>query len=330
MTTKNNRKYDVVVFGATSSVGVEIVKLLAAKSQISWAIAGRSVKPLEAIAANAAKISGGSPPDIIIADVKDTTGLIAMAEVTTVLLTSVGPYAKFGEPVIEACITAKTDYVDITGEVPWVDKMKKKHGAAAKAAGVRILSFCGYDSIPSEFGVFLAAKELKENGGASFVESFHEIQGGGFPTGTVETIILGVSESFRKLTGKGRARTEKPAWVNNEGLVPDSEKKALSRSMPGLLNILSWSSQAKVFTPCHFMAAINTPVVHGTAGNLGYGGFTYSERLLLTKLKYYQSPLTLFGLIPALLTLFFIHVSWPVYCDWSTPTNQQNIQPCSC
>ena len=60
--------------------------------------------------------------------------------------------------MIEACIAEACHYADITGEVPWVSKMKQKHGAAAKAAGVHILSLCGYDSIPSELGVYLAAQ----------------------------------------------------------------------------------------------------------------------------------------------------------------------------
>ena len=93
-----SRAYDIVVFGATSSVGVEIVKLMALKkNESSWAIAGRRAAPLAEIAAGAAKISGGTAPDVILADVKDPATLRAMAKQTKVILTTVGPYAKFGE-----------------------------------------------------------------------------------------------------------------------------------------------------------------------------------------------------------------------------------------
>ena len=93
-----SRAYDVVVFGATSSVGVEIVKLMTLKKKgTQWAIAGRRAAPLAEIAADAAKISGGPAPEVILADVKDPATLRAMAKQTKVILTTVGPYAKFGE-----------------------------------------------------------------------------------------------------------------------------------------------------------------------------------------------------------------------------------------
>ena len=88
--------------------------------------------------------------------------------------------------MIEACIAEGTHYADITGEVPWVSKMKKIYSSRAKAAGVQIVSLCGYDSIPSELGVYLAAQALKPYGGPKLAESFHNMSGGGFPAGTVE------------------------------------------------------------------------------------------------------------------------------------------------
>lgn len=301
-----NRKYDIVVFGATSSVGVEIVKYLAHNSPCTWCIAGRRAKPLEAIAANAAKISGTSPPDILIADVSDGSSLEAMALKCKVVLTTVGPYAKFGEGVIEACISSGTNYVDITGEVPWVSKMKQKYQGAANKAGIHVLSFCGYDSIPSELGVYLAGSELTSNGGLAKAESFHFGAGGGFPAGTVETIILGVSQGRDKILAMC---TKKPKIVKKregegEGVVPASEQAAVKRSFPSPFSLVQWSSAIKAFTPVGFMSAINTPVVHGAAAKLGYGGLHYSERFLMADLSIYQSPLTLFGLIPSLMTLF--------------------------
>lgn len=301
------RKFDIVVFGATSSVGVEVVKYLAAHAgSFRWCIAGRSAKALEPIARETAMRAGCPAPDIVIADVGDPATLRAMAKQASVVLTTVGPYTKFGEPVIEACIAEGTDYADITGETPWVNKMKKKHGAAATKAGVRILSFCGYDCIPSELSVYLAAKELKSYGGPALVESFHCIAGGGLPAGTVETILHGVAEGFQSVKDKvmgGKRQIQKLDWTDNPGIVPASEKEAFLRSMPSLWSIVSWSSQAKAFTPVHFMAPVNTYVVHSSASALGYGGLRYNERLTFAALKWHQSFFTMFGLLPTVVSL---------------------------
>ena len=142
--------------------------------------------------------------------------------------------------------------------------------------------------------------------------------GGGFPAGTVETICLGVEQAKKQalavlglsfLLGgtkptKTKAVNENPAWSTNEGFVPASEEAALARSSPSAFNILQWSPQIKAITPIHFMAPINTHVVHASAAEFGYGGLVYSERLTTVGAWLYTSIWTLYGLIPSMLTLF--------------------------
>ena len=141
--------------------------------------------------------------------------------------------------------------------------------------------------------------------------------GGGFPAGTVETICLGVELAKKQalallglsflLGGKdtkpAKTAGEKPAWSTNEGFVPASEEAALARSSPSAFNVVQWSPQVKAVTPIHFMAPINTSVVHASAAAFGYGGLVYSERLTSTGLWIYTSIWTLYGLIPSVLTL---------------------------
>ena len=141
--TEPPRMHDLVVWGATGYTG-RLVALAAAKelSGRSWAIAGRSRERLEAIRVEIIA-TGGHPPEIVVADLKNATSMRAMTGTARVVLTTVGPYDHFGEPLIEACIATGTHVADITGEVPWVRRMRSKYEGAASEDGVRIISMCG-------------------------------------------------------------------------------------------------------------------------------------------------------------------------------------------
>ena len=86
------------------------------------------------------------------ADSSDDVSLRAMAESTRVVVTTVGPYLQFGEPLVAACAAAGTDYVDLTGEPEFVDRMYLEHHDRAVASGARIVHACGFDSIPHDIG----------------------------------------------------------------------------------------------------------------------------------------------------------------------------------
>jgi saccharopine dehydrogenase (NAD+, L-glutamate forming) len=154
-----DRPHDIVVFGATGFTGQLVVRHLAraAPAGVRWAIAGRSLDKL----AQVAKDAGVDVPMLRV-DVADPASLLSMARATHVVLTTVGPYAEYGEPLVRACVDAGTDYVDITGEPEFVEQIQEKHHAAAAAKGLRIVSCCGFDSIPHDLGAFFTVQHFSE------------------------------------------------------------------------------------------------------------------------------------------------------------------------
>ncbi|MEL6259012.1 MAG: saccharopine dehydrogenase NADP-binding domain-containing protein, partial [Pseudomonadota bacterium] len=147
-------EYDVVIYGATGFTGRLVVEYMAdrypAGSGVSWAMAGRSADKLAAI-----RDEMGAPVDtpLLVADAADPASLEAMAKNAKCILTTVGPYTLYGEPLVAACASAGADYVDLSGEVLWMKDMIEAHSDAAKASGARIVHSCGFDSIPFDLGV---------------------------------------------------------------------------------------------------------------------------------------------------------------------------------
>ncbi|WP_269618974.1 saccharopine dehydrogenase family protein [Zhongshania sp. BJYM1] len=154
-------KYDIVVFGASSFVGEILCQYLSKNREepaLRWAIAGRSSAKLEAVKAKL----GNTNLDIIIADASNEEALRALCAQTRVVTTTVGPYALYGESLVKICAETGTDYCDLTGEVQWIRKMVARYDGAAKASGARIVNCCGFDSIPSDLGVFYTQQQSKE------------------------------------------------------------------------------------------------------------------------------------------------------------------------
>ena len=100
--------------------------------------------------------------DIYVASGDDFNALQCMSKRTRVVLNCAGPFALHSNLVVEACATTGTDYVDITGEGNWGADMRHQHGTSSKESGSRIISFCGYDSIPSDICLYMAVTTLRE------------------------------------------------------------------------------------------------------------------------------------------------------------------------
>ena len=157
------RKYDVVVFGATGFTGRLIAEYIARSygSSIAWAIAGRSVAKLADVKAALVAIDPScAAVATLTADHGNSAGLVAMASQTRVVLTTVGPYVEYGEALVQACLSGGADYVDITGEPEFVDAMSARYDEAARAKGQRIVNCCGFDSIPHDLGVLFTVQQL--------------------------------------------------------------------------------------------------------------------------------------------------------------------------
>ena len=255
----SDRDYDLVIFGATGDAGRAMTTLLAesAPPSLRWTIAGRSRSKLEALA------PAGSKLKILVADCADDAALLVLAARTRVLISAAGPFSMLGERVMLACIEAKTHYVDITGEVPWVAEMRRLHGARAVAAGVCIASFCGYDCVPIELGLYIGRQAL--GAPLSFAESVLIMPPGGeggAPRGTLLTSLA----LMHNVPGMLRGLLN---YVDPPGCVtPPGRRMALLASLLACV-LPRWSGHVQGFTLPHFMFWCNTPIVHASAACVG-------------------------------------------------------------
>src|SRR3954466_1399623 len=172
-----DREHDIVLFGATGFTGALTAEYLAAHAGegVRWALAGRNRAKLEALSERL-----GIDVPLLHADVTDDASLRSVAESTRVVITTVGPYVTYGEPLVAACAAAGTDYVDLTGEPEFVDRMYLRHHARAAETGARIVHACGFDSIPHDLGVLFTVEQLPEDVPLR-VEGF--VRAGGAPSG---------------------------------------------------------------------------------------------------------------------------------------------------
>lgn len=158
-----DRDYDIVLFGATGFTGGLTAEYLArhAPARLRWALAGRNQGRLEAVRDRLAAIDPRlEAMDLVVVDATDVSALSDLASRTRVVISTVGPYVQHGEPIVAACAETGTDYVDLTGEPEFVDRMWLAHHQTAVASGARLVHSCGFDSIPHDLGAFFTVKQL--------------------------------------------------------------------------------------------------------------------------------------------------------------------------
>jgi short subunit dehydrogenase-like uncharacterized protein len=193
-----SREYDFVLLGASGFTGALTAEYLAkhAPPELKWAVAGRNRQKLEAFG-----------KDVVVADVTDPVSLRRLAESTRIVVTTVGPYIQYGEPLVAACAEAGTDYLDLTGEQEFLDRMYVRYHARAVETGARIIHACGFDSIPYDLGVQFTVEQLPE-GVPIQIDGF--IRAGGRPSGgTFHTAITAFSRPKQNLDAhRARRRTE--------------------------------------------------------------------------------------------------------------------------
>jgi short subunit dehydrogenase-like uncharacterized protein len=169
--------FDIVIFGASGFTGRQAAAYLAqhAPPGLRWAIAGRDRRRLEALRLTA---------DILVADSTDYASIDAMAAQARIVVSTAGPFARYGTPVVDACVQRRAHYVDITGETSWIDTLIPRHHLRAAEQGVRIVPCCGFDSVPSDLSAFLLATRH----GAVIVRAYFQLRGGGLNGGTVASV----------------------------------------------------------------------------------------------------------------------------------------------
>lgn len=183
------RDHDLVLFGATGFVGELIAGYLAvhAPPDLHVGLAGRSREKLEAVRRRLP--AAARDWALIEADSEHPATLAALAADTRVLFTTVGPYAKYGLPVVEACARAGTHYGDLTGEVSFVREAIDRFDASARTTGARIVHACGYDSVPSDLAVLLLHQAAESDGAGGLTEvQLVATAKGGFSGGTIESM----------------------------------------------------------------------------------------------------------------------------------------------
>jgi short subunit dehydrogenase-like uncharacterized protein len=183
------RAHDVVVFGATGFTGALTAEYLARSGGATrYALAGRSQAKLEGVRDRLAAIDpAAGDVALLIADVDDPASIRRVAESAKVVITTVGPYINYGEPVVAACAAAGTDYVDLTGEPEFVDLMWLRHHEQAERTGAKLVHSCGFDSIPYDLGALYTVSALPE-GVPIKLEGFVRVSGT-FSGGTLHSAV---------------------------------------------------------------------------------------------------------------------------------------------
>ncbi len=189
-------KFDIIVYGATSFVGQIVTRYMHeqfADGSIKWAIAGRSLSKLEQVR----DAVGLSDIELIVADAADEEALRQMCAQTKVVMSTVGPYALYGDLLVSVCAKTGTDYCDLTGEPQWIRKMQLRHEADAVKSGAKIVNCCGFDSIPSDMGVHFLQRNALEDFGHTCdrIDMRVVSMKGGASGGTIASMINMVKET---------------------------------------------------------------------------------------------------------------------------------------
>ena len=268
----SDRRFEIVLYGATGFTGKLVAEYFAeTHPDLKWAIAGRSQQKLDEVRQSL------NLPELptITADSADPTSLNAMAQHATALISTVGPYAKYGTPLLQACATEGTHYCDLTGEAQWMAEVYEQIDPVAKDSGARLVHCCGFDSIPSDLSVFFLQKHFKERFGhyATHVSGRMGRAAGGVSGGTVASLMYVAEQASKDPVIKERV-------MDPYALYPAGLEKGLDG--PDQAGI-AWDDNFESWTGPFVMAAINTKVVrrsHALAG-LPYGvDFRYDESQL--------------------------------------------------
>jgi short subunit dehydrogenase-like uncharacterized protein len=270
------RDLDVCLWGATGYTGRLVADRLARVESLRWGIGGRDRAKLERVRKELAE----SDPrlatlPILVGDATDAASLDAIATRATVVCTTVGPYAQHGSALVAACARAGTHYCDLAGEVPWIRRMIDEHEPAAKESGARIVHCCGFDSIPSDLGVWMLHREMQARGARlARVDSFFGETSGAFSGGTFASLLGVIDEArrdkdTRRVVGDPYSLDPRPRQGGPDG---------------GDARGVRWEPRLRLWTAPFVMSAINTRVVRrsNAIGGYPYGAdFRYSEQMTL-------------------------------------------------
>lgn len=270
----SEKKFDIVVYGATGFTGRLVAEYLQERygngQSIHWAMAGRSLEKLHQVRDEMA-LPEDTP--LVVADTSNEDSLSAMVSTTKLVLTTVGPYQLYGSNLVKHCAESGTDYVDLCGESVWMRHMIDAYQDTAKASGARIVFSCGFDSIPSDLGIYRLQALAKQQAGQ---------------------VCKHISGRVRAMKGTFSGGTAASLQASLKAAKTDPEVLKLAVNpyalVPGFAGVkqpngdqVMYSDELKSWVAPFVMAAINTRNVHRSNALLGhaYGeDFTYDEMML--------------------------------------------------
>lgn len=272
-----SRPYDLIVWGASGFTGRLVVEYLASNyvpgGELRWAIAGRDRYKLDQVLAGL-----DIEPEavtVLLADSSDEASLAVLARQARVVLSTVGPYARYGDALVQSCVEQRTDYCDLAGETQWIRRMIDRHAAHASNSGARIVHSCGFDSIPSDMGVWFLQQEAKTRFGeyCNRIQLLVKAMKGGGSGGTYASMLNALEE--------GRAdRNVRWVLADPYGLNPDGQRSGPdSADQRGI----EFNTDLGVWTAPFVMSVINTRIVRRSNALLDYRygrDFRYAESLI--------------------------------------------------
>jgi short subunit dehydrogenase-like uncharacterized protein len=274
-----DRQYDVVVFGATGFTGALTAEYLVqhAPPDTRLGLAGRNREKLEELRARLGERARELP--LLIADVDDAASIKALAASARVVISTVGPYTLYGEPLVAACAEAGTDYVDLTGESGFVDLMWLRYHEEAQRSGARLVHSCGFDSIPYDLGALFTVSQLPDNVPIrldGYVRTGGTISGGTYQS-TIQ--IMARLRQARRVARERAAREPRPAGrrVKGDRGQPHHDARAGGWCVPlptidpptVLRSARALETYGPDFTYSHFLVIKRLPVLFGLAAGAG-------------------------------------------------------------
>jgi short subunit dehydrogenase-like uncharacterized protein len=270
-------KFDIIIFGATSFVGQILTRYMLSQftneSKLKWAIAGRSQNKLDELKLSLG--AAGKDLDVLVADASDENSLRALCQSTRVIVSTVGPYALYGEPMVKTCVALGTDYCDLTGEVQWIAKMLERYEDVAKITGARIVHSCGFDSVPSDLGVYFLQQHAKQQFGqtCSNIKMRVKKMKGAASGGTVASM----TNIFKEVASNPALRK---VLANPYAICPPNHGNTVRQES---MNRPQYDNDFNSWVAPFVMAVINTRIVHRSNALVenGYSQhFDYNEAML--------------------------------------------------
>jgi short subunit dehydrogenase-like uncharacterized protein len=228
-TARTDREHDVVVFGATGFVGRITAEYLVAHAPagVRIALGGRSAERLAAVRDSLGPVAADWP--LVVADTSDPESVRALARSTHVVASTVGPYARYGLPLVRACAEEGTHYADLTGEVLFVRESLASCAETARVSGARIVHSCGFDSVPSDLGVLLLAEQARADGEGTLEDTVLVVRsmrggvsGGTIDSGRVMAQAIAADRSLAKVMTDPYSLSPDRAAEPDVGSVPDA------------------------------------------------------------------------------------------------------------